>query len=370
MNIGQLVGWAGLEILIMAQASRAISGEFFGFDGYYLWLTVFAVVGTALAVGGPVVVVRDFLQRFGFWIVLAATGWLTYRLFATYDVHNLLDDDGAGGFPKFWVGVDIAISLPVSWLPLVADYSRYARRATGAAWSTFISYTLANTWFFALGAGYVLVLAANPGTLISALVDSMLGLTLGWLFLLVILADETDNAFANIYSTAVSTQNLVRVPHWLLATAVGAAALALAISVDLLGYETFLLLIGGVFVSLFGVMLADYFIVHGQRYDTDELYRPGGRYWFWGGVNPAGLIAWIAGFSTYIVTGLPPWVVDHFPRGLDVSANLADSTGTDITRIGGSIPSFAVSLGAYLILHRLVVRKSWSRPAEGPSAAA
>jgi putative hydroxymethylpyrimidine transporter CytX len=370
MNIAQLIGWAGLEILIMAQATRAISDEFFGFDGYYLWLTLFAIVGTALAVTGPVVVVRDLLQRFGFWIVLAATIWLSYRLFATYDVHNLLDDDGAGGFPRFWVGVDIAVSLPVSWLPLVADYSRYARRSAGAAWSTFISYSLANTWFFALGAGYVLVLTANPGTLIGALVDSMLGLALGWLFLAVILADETDNAFANIYSTAVSAQNLVRVPHWLLALAVGAAALALAISVDLLGYESFLLLIGGVFVSLFGVMLADYFIVHSQRYETSDFYRNDGRYWFWGGVNPAGLLAWFAGFATYIVCGLPPWVVDHFPDVVDVSAHIDDWIGLDITAIGGTIPSFIVSLTLYLALERLQVRPSQSEASDALARAA
>ena len=49
LNIGQLVGWAGLEIIIMAQASGAISDHFFGFDGYYVWLAAFAVIGTAFA---------------------------------------------------------------------------------------------------------------------------------------------------------------------------------------------------------------------------------------------------------------------------------------------------------------------------------
>ena len=357
LNIGQLVGWAGLEIIIMAQASRAISDEFFGFDGYYLWLTLFALIGTALAVGGPVVVVRQFLQRFGFWIVLAATVWLTWRLFATYHVQDLLDDGGAGGFPNFWQGVDIAVALPVSWLPLVADYSRYARSAKAAAWSTFISYSLANTWFFALGAGYVLVLSANPGNLIGVLVDSMLTLALGWLFLAVILADETDNAFANIYSTAVSLQNLVRIGHRTLAVAVGIAAFVLAVSVDLLGYETFLLLIGGVFVSLFGVMLADYFIVHAGRYETPELYTRGGRYWFRGGVNPAGLLAWFAGFCTYIACAQPPWVLEHFPSVADIPANANDWTGLDITAVGGTIPSFAVSLALYLVLERAFRRR-------------
>lgn len=345
LNIAQLVGWAGLEIIIMAQAARAISDEFLGFRGYYFWLTLFAVVGTAFAVVGPHLVVRQFLQRFGFWIVLAATIWLTWRLFTTYDLHAYFNDGGAGGFPNFWQGVDVAVSLPVSWLPLVADYSRFARRSSSAAWATFASYAVANTWFFLLGAGYVLVLQANPGTVIGALVDTMLPLALGWIFLVVILVDETDNAFANIYSTAVSLQNLVRIGHRTLAVLVGVAALVLAISVDLLGYENFLLLIGGVFVSLFGVLVADYFVVHGRRYDTAALYQRGGRYWYTGGINIAGVLAWAAGFIVYTACAQPPALVDHFSWIADVPSEL--------TKAGGTVPSFIVTFVLYLLLQRL-----------------
>lgn len=361
LNIGQLVGWAGLEVIIMAQAARAISDEFFGFEGYYVWLAVFALAATAMAVIGPIAVVRQFMQRFGIWIVLAATIWLTYRLFATYDVHTLLDDGGAGGFPNFWQGVDIAVSLPVSWLPLVADYSRYAKRGAGGAWATFASYAVANIWFFALGAGYVLVLSANPGTLIGALVDSLLPLALGWLFLFVILADETDNAFANVYSTAVSLQNLVRIPHRLLAVAVGVAAFVLAVWVDLLGYENFLLLIGGVFVSLFGVLIADYFLINARGYETAALHARGGRYWFWGGVNPAGLLAWLAGFLVYTACAQPPALVDHFGWIAEVPR--------DLTTVGGTLPSLLVSFALYLVLERVLLRAPRGARAASPAEA-
>ncbi|MEX2245082.1 MAG: cytosine permease [Dehalococcoidia bacterium] len=360
LNIGQLVGWAGLEIIIMSQAAEAISEEFFGFAGYYLWMTLFAIAGTAFAVAGPVAVVQRVLQRFGVWVVLAATIWLTYRLFDVYDVGALFDQDGAGGFPNFWQGVDIAVSLPVSWLPLVADYSRYARNGAGAAWATFLGYTVANVWFFALGAAYVLALSANPGSLIGALVDSIVLLAAGWLFLFVILVDETDNAFANIYSTAVSLQNLVRVSHRTLALAVGVAALVLAISVDLLGYENFLLLIGGVFVSLFGVLVADYFVVHRRAYDAEALFEPGGRYWYWNGVNLAGIGAWLAGFVVYTAAAQPPALVEHFSWIADVPS--------DVTTIGGTIPSFAVSFLLYLLLQRAFVAVGGAQERQAPTA--
>jgi nucleobase:cation symporter-1, NCS1 family len=352
LNVAQLIGWAGLEFIIMAEAAKAISNEFFGFEGYYWWLAGVATLATVFAITGPTLVVRQFLQRFGMWVVIAATAWLTYRLFATYDVHTLLDDDGAGGWPNFWQGVDIAVALPVSWLPLVADYTRYARKSNPAAWATFISYTIANIWFFALGAGYVLVLNSSPAgnQLVFDLVDSLLPLALGWVFLFVILVDETDNAFANVYSTAVSLQNVVRVPRAILAVAVGATAFAFAVAFDLAGYETFLLLIGGVFVSLFGVLVADYYVTSRQRYALDELYVSEGRYWYVAGFSPAGLLAWAAGFAVYAVCGQPLWLVERAEWIADVPSWM--------TEVGGTIPSFAVSFALYVGLRWVLGREA------------
>src|SRR4029079_7264775 len=204
---------------------------------------------------------------------------------------------------------------------------------------------IANVWFFALGAGYVLVLQSDPGNLITALVDSLLPLVIGWLFLVVILVDETDNAFANIYSTAVSLQNLVRIGHRTLAVAVGVAAFILAVSVDLLGYENFLLLIGGVFVSLFGVLIADYFVTHRKHYDVARLEDRDGPYWYTAGINVAGILAWLAGFVIYAAAAQPPALVDH-------AAWIADVPHW-VTRFGGTIPSFAVSFALYLALAAL-----------------
>ncbi len=361
LNVGQLIGWAGLEIIIMSQAAKAISSEYFGFGGYYLWMTLFAIAGTAFAIAGPVVVVRQFLERFGVWIVIAASIWLTWRLWSAYDFSEIWNRPGTGGF-GFWLAVDIAVSLPVSWLPLVADYSRYARDGRGAALTTFASYTIANVWFFFLGAAYLLVLYPagefSPGNgLVLGLVDSLLLLAAGWVFLFVILVDEMDNIFANLYSTAVSLQNIVPISQRVLAAGVGAAALAFAISVDLAGYETFLLLIGGVFVSLFGVLCADYFFKHAGRYDTDDLYRTGGRYWYTGGVNIIGMLAWGAGFVTFAVCGQPPFLIEH-------AAWVADAPDW-MTKIGGTIPSFSVSFLLYLAMSR--VSQSAGQPSDQPS---
>jgi putative hydroxymethylpyrimidine transporter CytX len=339
-NVVQLVGWAALEIIIMAQAARALSDHYLGFDGYYLWLVFFGLVGMAMAVGGPIVVVREWMQKFGVWIVVGASVWLTFFLFHAYDMSAIWNREGAGGFPNFWQGVDLVIALPISWLPLVGDYSRFAKRAVSGAAGTYIGYAIANIWFFALGMLYVQALQTDPGGFVGALVGMMLPLTAGWLALLVLLAGETDEGFANIYSTAVSVQNLVpKASHAVLAVIVGALAIVVAVILDLIAYETFLFLIGGVFVPVFSILLSDYFAVRRGRYDVPDLYERSGAYWHDWGVNAVGIAVWAAGFFIYALCAQPPWLLEH--------ADFVSWAPLWMTHIGGTIPAFAFSFVAY-----------------------
>jgi putative hydroxymethylpyrimidine transporter CytX len=340
LNILQLVGWAALEIIIMAQAAQALSDHYLDVSAYYWWLVFFGLVGMAMAVGGPIVVVRQWLQKFGVWVVVAASAWLTFYLFYAYDMAEIWRRGGAGGFPNFWQGVDLVVALPVSWLPLVGDYSRFARRALPGAIGTYVGYAIANIWFFTLGMLYVQALQTDPGGFVDALVRMMLPLTAGWLALIVLLVGETDEAFANIYSTAVSIQNLIpKVTHAVLAVAVGVIAIIVAVSLDLIAYETFLLLIGGVFVPVFGILIADYFFVRARRYDVAALYERSGSYWYGSGVNPVAALVWIIGFLIYAHAAQPPWLLEH--------ADFVSWVPAWATHIGGTIPAFVFSFGAY-----------------------
>jgi putative hydroxymethylpyrimidine transporter CytX len=340
LNVLQLIGWAGLEVIVMAQAARALSDHYTGFSGYYFWLAFFAVVGTVMAVGGPIVVVRQWLQKFGVWVVIAASVWLTFHLFDAYDVGQIWRRSGEGGFPNFWQGVDLVIALPVSWLPLVCDYNRFARRALSGGIGTYVGYVIANIWFFTLGMLYVQALATDPGGFVDALVSMLLPLAAGWLALIVLLVGETDEAFANIYSTAVSVQNLLpKVKHAFLAVAAGLVAMLAAVSLDLMGYENFLLLIGGAFVPVFGIFLADYFLVRRRAYEIEELYRESGSYWYRLGLNPLGLGVWLAGFLLYCFAAQPPWLVEH--------ADFMTWAPSWVSHIGGTIPALLFSSAAY-----------------------
>jgi putative hydroxymethylpyrimidine transporter CytX len=338
LNIIQLVGWAALEVIVMAQAMDALVARLLGFgSAYYLWVLLFTVLTAFLALSGPIKVTRQYLEKFVIWAVLLSTVWITIALFMTYDVRRLFAQPGAGGMP-FWIGVDLVVALPISWFPLVADYSRFARSGKAAFWGTAGGYFVPHVWFYALGA--LLVLAAgvvsDPIAPIAPLMTAIAGLTAGWLALLILLVGETDEGFANVYSTAISIQNLVPgLSQQRLVLGISGVVLVLAMLVPLTQYESFLLLIGGVFVPLLGLLLADYFVLKGRRYVVEDLYREGG-------VNWLGIVAWVAGVATYLaISGLPSLGIDSLVPWFEY---------------GASLPSFAVSFVLHLVLGKLAAR--------------
>jgi putative hydroxymethylpyrimidine transporter CytX len=353
INIVQLVGWGAFEIIIMAQVASTISQAVFGTSAYALWAVLFTAFCTALAIGGPLLVVREWLRRFAVWLVFLTTLGLTIYMLVTYDVGTLLRHSGTGAL-SFWLAVDLVVAMPVSWLPLVSDYNRFARRTSQAFWGTYLGYFVANVWFYGLGA--LMVLALQAQDLVAALAAlagalTVAGLPLGWLGLIVILVDETDNAFADIYSTAVSGQNMLpRARQRWLATVVGIVCLLIALTVPLAQYEAFLFLLGSFFVPLFGVLAADYFVLRQRRYVVDELYRPGGAYWYSTGINLWAVAAWLIGVLAYqlIAPSLPlPGVLE----------TIHESIAGAVPWLGATIPSFVLSLVLYIILAQIGVRE-------------
>jgi NCS1 family nucleobase:cation symporter-1 len=95
-NVVQLIGWTAFELWVIGLAADQVGQVLFGFSNHYLWVAVFAVWCTLLALGGPLVVVREWLEKFGIWIVYGVTIWMTVYLFTRYDIIALLDRPGTG----------------------------------------------------------------------------------------------------------------------------------------------------------------------------------------------------------------------------------------------------------------------------------
>lgn len=332
-NVIQLLGWTVFELVIMGHAANAVVRGLTGLDAAWLWIVLFGVAVVALGLWGPVAVVREWLTKFALGAVILTTGWLTWRLLGRVDLGALWAAPAAGGL-SFWAAVDIVIAMPISWLPLVSDYSRFARRPAPAFWGTTLGYLLANVWFYTLGALIVLGMrtSAEPKAFVEAI-----ALLAGPLVLLVLLADETDEAWADLYSCAVSIQNVF--PHAssrALVGGLGAACVALALVLDVTRYEDFLLLIGAVFVPLFGVLAADYFIVRRGQYAPARLLAPPGPGGPARGVRWQGALAWALGLVAYL------WIAGRLdPFGL---AGHPD--------IGASLPSLGLAAAVYLAATR------------------
>jgi nucleobase:cation symporter-1, NCS1 family len=335
LNVAQSAGWATFELIIIAAAAEALSDELFGFKAKWLWTIVFGAVAAFLALMGPVGVVRRVIRKFAVWIVLGSLVYLTWWSLSETSFGALWDRPAEGGM-SIWLGIDLVIALTVSWTPLVADYTRFSRDRRGAFLGTGLGYFVAGTWMFVLGSFLVLARGLSDPVEVPAAVAAA-GLA-GALALLAVTVDEADEAFANIYSTAVSLQNWVpEVPQRLLVAAVSVLATVGALVIQLRNYETFLLLLGSFFVPLFGVLLADWLLA-GARYTSDDIFRsPAFR--------PGLIAAWILGFLLYHWLHVPPlgpsWWVD-----------LVERVGQPDWNYGASLPSFAaaLSLGALAVL--------------------
>ena len=344
LNVAQLLGWTSVEFWAMGRLANTLSIELFGLDAFWLWLTLTAVVCTALAIGGPVVVVRRFLERFGTWIVLASGLLLTITLLLSGSTASAWGRDGEGGLP-FWLAVDLAIVMPISWLPLVADSTRFARTERGVFPATFLGYALGNIWFYALGALLVLNALAVPSA--EGVGVAIFGFAGGvaWVLVLGLIVGEAPNAFANIYSTAVSSLNVVpRASSTLLSILVGGIAFLLALLFTMERYEVFLFLIGSLFVPLGALFLADYFVRARGRYGPELVFAPNSE-----GVRWRALVPWVVGFVLYhwsVPTGPKGWV-DAIER---LFTNLALPFPLLESRLGASVPSFSVAFVLSLIV--------------------
>jgi NCS1 family nucleobase:cation symporter-1 len=340
LNVLQLVGWTAVEFWAMGEVANVASARLFGFEARSLWIAVVAVVCTALALGGPILVIRRWLERFAIYVLLGTAVWITVEILRAGDLGELWRLPGRGGLP-FWLAVDLVIVMPISWLPLAADYTRFARPGSRSVTGTYVGYVIGNVWFYTLGVLLALTGASADAIGIGSAIIAVAG---GGLVLVALLVGESDNAFADIYSAALSTQNVAPdVPQRGLVVVVGAVAFVLALTFTMESYELFLILIGSVFVPLFGVFAAGYFVRHRGRFGEEAIFARTGVRW-------SAFVPWVAGFAVY------HWTAAAGPAGWveGVETVLSDWLSLPYplfgSRLGASLPSVAVAFGLALLV--------------------
>ena len=302
LNIVQLIGWTTFELVIMRDGTAAIAAQSFGLAPDSMAATVLPTVlwGGVLVLllaGSMTSLVRQTISRFALPLVIASLLWLTWQFGTRLSAQDLQafwarTGDGSMGLPA---AMDLVVAMPVSWLPLVADYARHGKSGKGAFAGTFVGYVAANIWCYALGV--MVASVSEPGV---DLVNALLLAQGGLIALSLILVDEIDNAYGDVYSGAVSTHSVLpsaSIRQWGMGLAVLCTLLALVLPMR--SIEPFLLTLSSVFIPLYGVILGS---------TTREHLRPTGLgplgrvYW------PAALL-WIAGIALFQVlsNALPQW---------------------------------------------------------------
>ena len=182
----------------------------------------------------------------------------------------------AGGL-SFGEGLELSVVMPLSWLPLIADYTRFARTGRGAVWGSWLGYFVGSCWMYLIGLGAALA----PGSAEPAAM--MLAADLGLAALAIIVLATVTTTFMDAYSAGVSFTNFpFALDERRVALAMTVLGTALALVVDMEQYEAFLLAIGSVFAPLFAILLTDYFLL-GNRTARPDLLANWAALAVWGG---------------------------------------------------------------------------------------
>ncbi len=292
LNLVQLVGWTGVMLWIGGKAAQGVWPlPIFGFRG---WVIIAGFATTLWALLGHRY--WKWLHRIAITALIALCCLMSYGVFHEYGLSRLLEAPVKSGMP-FMIGLDLVIAMPMSWLPLVCDYSRYGKGTGSAFWGTWIGYFIVSSWMYTIG--LAAALATQSATPDSMVLELMVGLGLAVPAIIIVLFSTFTTTFLDIYSTAISALNIwPEMGRKRGSVACGILGTALALMFPATAYEGFLLFVGSVFCPLFGVVLSDYFFLRRQRYFEAGFDRQD-IYWYLGGFNPWAFVAWGIGFGLY-----------------------------------------------------------------------
>lgn len=323
LNYIALVGWTAWMIFINASAVGQISSMLFGFSSFPLWIVICGALCTALAL------VRaegwKWFTRASVVSLLVMSIAINALVFQNFG-WDFLSSQPAWGMDA-GIAFDLALIIPVSWAPLAADYMRFSRSSRGGFLGGLLGQGSVNSWFYITGLACALAFGAYDPTLYVAMVGPLFGIVA----LLVIWMGTVTTTFLDIYSANMSIINIVpSIREWQGSIVTGLLGTLVAFLPWLDAFVGFLNIIGAVFVPLFAIVIADYFIVKKRRYNLAEMYVPSGGHWYGGGVRPLAIVLWVLGVALYFAfLAVTPW-------------------------LGATLPTFMATLLLYVALCHLI----------------
>lgn len=269
LNVLQLVGWTAIMIYDGALAADGIFSA-----GRWVWcliigllIIVWILIGiTNLGKLNTVAMVLLFLLT----IVLCRV------IFFSGNVITSVPDDSL----SFGAAVELAVAMPLSWLPLISDYTREAKEPVKATAVSAVVYGLVSCWMYIIGMG------ASLFTGESDIAQILLKAGLSIAGLLIIVFSTVTTTFLDAYSAGISSESILaklKGNHAAIAVTIIGTIAAILFPMD--DITDFLYLIGSVFAPMIAVQIADFFILHRDRKESDFDWRS--------------LILWFIGFVIY-----------------------------------------------------------------------
>ncbi len=271
LNVLQLIGWTSIMIYDGALAADGLLHT-----GLWIWaLVIGALIILWIVIG---------LTNLGKLNTIAMTALFILSLilfkvifFGTAVAGPIVDD----GSLTFGAAVELAVAMPLSWLPLISDYTREAEKPFAATLVSVLTYSVVSIFMYMIGMGAAIFTGEYD------IAQIMLKTGLGVVGLLIIVFSTVTTTFLDAYSAGVSSVSISSKikEKWaaVVVTIIGTVA-AMLYPMD--NITNFLYLIGSVFAPMIAVQIADYFIL--KKADAAE------KEFQW-----TNLLIWLIGFIAY-----------------------------------------------------------------------
>ena len=270
LNVLQLVGWTAIMIYDGALAANSTFNT-----GAWVWCIVIgALIVLWIAVG------VTNLGKINT-IAMAALFVLTILLCRVI----FFGDSGAAAdlsseAMSFGAAVELSVAMPLSWLPVISDYTREAEKPVKATAASVIVYGLVSCWMYVIGMGAAIYTGESDIAVI------MVKAGLGIAALLIVIFSTVTTTFLDAYSAGVSSESVfqkLKAGHVrIVVTVIGTVAAILFPMDDI---TDFLYLIGSVFAPMIAVQIADVFILKKEKSAGDFDWK--------------NLVIWLIGFVIY-----------------------------------------------------------------------
>jgi len=268
LNIVQLVGWTGIMIYDGALAVNGILRI-----GTWVWCIVIG----ALIVLWLLIGIKNLgkVNTVAMGALFVLTIILSFVIFGKGGAGNI-----GGESMTFGAAVELSVAMPLSWLPLISDYTREAKKPVKATAVSAVTYGVVSCWMYMIGMGAAIF--TGESDIAQILVKAGLGVV----GLLIVIFSTVTTTFLDAYSAGVSSETLsAKINGKWAAVAVTVIGTVGAIFLPLADITDFLYFIGSVFAPMIAIQIADFFVL--QQNSETSAFRI------------RNLIIWFFGFAAY-----------------------------------------------------------------------